>query len=81
MEYRAIFRGLCTENKSVTGTCAADHQPFALRVGTQFRLESNPASGVSATRPVRPHYPLSSFLKSGVREGAEQRKMPTNAVS
>ena len=35
-EYRAILRGLCIENKSVTGTSAADHQPFALRVGTQF---------------------------------------------
>ena len=48
-EYRAILRGLGIENKSVTGTCAADHQPFALRVATQFGLESNPASGVGPT--------------------------------
>jgi hypothetical protein len=35
-EYRAILGGFGIENKSVTGTSAADHQPFALRVGTQF---------------------------------------------
>src|SRR5450759_3009474 len=75
-EYRAILRVLGIENKSVTGTCAADHQPFALRGATQFGLESNPASGVGPTRPLRPHHALSSFLKSGVREGAEQRMMP-----
>jgi hypothetical protein len=70
------FAALVLKTNRLHGSAPPIIQPFALRVATQFGLESNPASGVCPTRPLRPNHALSSFLKSGVREGAKQRMMP-----
>ena len=70
---QVILRSIGIGNKSVTGARASDHRLFALRVATQFGLESNPASGAAPTRPLRPYPPYPQiwcWRGSGVTDDA-----------